>query len=116
MLTGGASRLSGLLELASERLPRPVRMGYPQGLSGRTEALRGPEFATVCGILMWAARHRRPNQWHEERLAGLKRFFRKLAAPKETEFVLRYPQQFSHNGFPVEAVEPNTEGMSHVLT
>ena len=108
ILTGGASTLSGLLDIASERLPRPVRIGYPQGLSGRTEALRGPQFATVGGILMWAARHRKPKQWHEEGLTGLRKLFKRLAASKEPEFMLRHPQEFSHNGFHPEAVEANT--------
>lgn len=100
VLSGGASKLSGLLELASEHLPGPVRIGHPEGLSGRTESLRGPQYATVTGILMWAARHQRPGRWHKEGLAGFKKLFSRFTAAKEPEFTLRNPQQISTQRVP----------------
>ncbi|MPZ57718.1 MAG: cell division protein FtsA [Rhizobiales bacterium] len=53
ILTGGASQLTGLTELASRILGRPVRIGRPLGVSGLTEAARGPAFAVAAGLLVY---------------------------------------------------------------
>ena len=55
VLTGGASQLGGVRDLAAAILNRPVRFGRPTGtLAGLPSGSRGPEFATVCGLLAWA--------------------------------------------------------------
>src|SRR5262249_12702689 len=41
ILTGGASQLTGLSDLATQILGRQVRMGRPLGVGGLTEATRG---------------------------------------------------------------------------
>ena len=46
ILTGGASQLTGLPELASHIFGRPVRIGRPLGIAGLPEAAKG---AGVCG-------------------------------------------------------------------
>ncbi|MBI3434044.1 MAG: cell division protein FtsA [Proteobacteria bacterium] len=53
ILTGGASQLTGLPELAARILGRPVRVGRPLGLSGLPEAARGPAFAVAAGLLVY---------------------------------------------------------------
>jgi cell division protein FtsA len=53
ILTGGASQLTGLSELAARILGRPVRIGRPLGISGLTEATRGPAFAVAAGLLVY---------------------------------------------------------------
>jgi len=53
VLTGGASQLTGLAELAARILGRPVRIGRPLGISGLTEATRGPAFAVAAGLLVY---------------------------------------------------------------
>jgi cell division protein FtsA len=53
VLTGGASQLTGLAELATRILGRPVRIGRPLGISGLTEASRGPAFAVAAGLLVY---------------------------------------------------------------
>jgi cell division protein FtsA len=53
ILTGGASQLTGLAELAARILGRPVRIGRPLGISGLTEAARGPAFAVASGLLVY---------------------------------------------------------------
>lgn len=54
VLTGGASQLQGLRELASLVLDKQVRMGRPIRLSGLAEATAGPAFATCAGLLAYA--------------------------------------------------------------
>ncbi len=64
VLTGGASQLTGLSELASRILGRQVRIGRPLGVRGLPEAGRGPAFASAVGLLVYpqvaAAEHFEP--------------------------------------------------------
>lgn len=53
VLTGGASELTGLPELARRMLARNVRVGRPVGVSGMPEPARGPAFAAVVGMLVY---------------------------------------------------------------
>ncbi len=50
ILTGGASQLTGLGDLARQILGRPVRIGRPLGVSGLNEAAKGPAFAVAAGL------------------------------------------------------------------
>jgi cell division protein FtsA len=58
VLTGGASQLTGIRELASGMLDKQVRlgrpMGRPGGLKGLPEAAGGPAFATCAGLVEFA--------------------------------------------------------------
>jgi cell division protein FtsA len=53
VLTGGASQLAGVVELAGRILRRPVRLGRPLGLTGLPEAAKGPAFAVAAGLLVY---------------------------------------------------------------
>jgi cell division protein FtsA len=53
VLTGGASQLNGLSELAGRILGRPVRIGRPLGISGLPEAAKGAAFAVAAGLLVY---------------------------------------------------------------
>ena len=53
ILTGGASQLTGLPELAARILNRPVRIGRPLGMAGLPEAAKGPAFAVAAGLLVY---------------------------------------------------------------
>lgn len=53
VLTGGASQLTGLPELASRVLGRSVRIGRPLGIAGLPEAAKGPAFAVAAGLLVY---------------------------------------------------------------
>jgi cell division protein FtsA len=55
VLTGGASQLVGVRDLAARVLNRPVRLGRPAGMRGLPEAAAGPAFAAAVGLLSWAA-------------------------------------------------------------
>ena len=56
VLTGGASQLSGVPELARTILDRQPRLGFPMRLSGLPEAAAGPSFAACAGLLNYAGR------------------------------------------------------------
>jgi cell division protein FtsA len=53
VLTGGASQLNGLADLAARILNRPVRIGRSLGISGLPEEAKGPAFATATGLLVY---------------------------------------------------------------
>lgn len=57
VLTGGASQLPGTREMAATLLDRQVRMGRPTRIHGLAEAAAGPAFATLAGLLLYAADH-----------------------------------------------------------
>lgn len=53
ILTGGACQLSGLVELATQILGRPVRIGRPLGIAGLPDEAKGPAFAAATGLLVY---------------------------------------------------------------
>ena len=53
VLTGGASQLTGLPELAAQVLGRQVRIGRPLGISGLPDEAKGPAFAVATGLLVY---------------------------------------------------------------
>ena len=57
VLTGGSSKVMGLIELAEEIFHMPVRMGGPQNVSGLTEVVRNPIHSTGVGLLMYGRDH-----------------------------------------------------------
>jgi cell division protein FtsA len=60
VLTGGASQLVGVRELAARILDRQVRVGRPLPVRGLAEAASGPAFAAAIGLLLWGAGEGRP--------------------------------------------------------
>ena len=53
VLTGGASELTGLPEVARRLLARNVRNGRPMGITGLPEMAKGAAFATVAGMMIY---------------------------------------------------------------
>jgi len=51
VLTGGSSKMEGLIELAEEVFHMPVRLGVPQNVSGLADVVRNPIYATGVGLL-----------------------------------------------------------------
>jgi cell division protein FtsA len=58
VVTGGGSRLPGLLDVAESLLRVPARIGYPVPLSKMPEELVQPEFAATVGMLLYTHRTR----------------------------------------------------------
>jgi cell division protein FtsA len=53
VLTGGASQLGGVRELAALILEKQVRIGRPLRVTGLAEATSGPAFSTCAGLLRY---------------------------------------------------------------
>ncbi|NVK31468.1 MAG: cell division protein FtsA [Gammaproteobacteria bacterium] len=61
VLTGGASQLRGVQELAARILNKKIRVARPQKLVGLADATSGPEFSTCVGLLKYA--HEKQGAW-----------------------------------------------------
>jgi len=58
VLTGGSSKIEGLVELAEEVFHMPVRLGVPQYVTGLVDVVRNPIFATGVGLLLFGHHNR----------------------------------------------------------
>ncbi|MEX0943512.1 MAG: cell division protein FtsA [Pseudomonadales bacterium] len=56
VLTGGTSKMEGVVELAEEIFHMPVSIGKPQGVTGLTDIVRNPIYSTAVGLLLYGAR------------------------------------------------------------
>jgi len=61
VLTGGTSKMEGVVELAEEIFHMPVRLGIPHSVSGLVDVVRNPIHATGVGLLLFG---------HEQRKTG----------------------------------------------
>ncbi len=57
VLTGGASLLDGISEIAESVFELPVRLGTPQGISGLVDVVNNPMYATGVGLVLYGAKH-----------------------------------------------------------
>ena len=58
VITGGAARLPGIMDVADSVLRMPVRMAWPAPLAKMPSMLAEPEFATVLGMIVYGHRAR----------------------------------------------------------
>jgi cell division protein FtsA len=58
VLTGGSSKIEGLVELAEEVFHTPVRLGVPQSVIGLVDVVRNPIYATGVGLLLFGHQNR----------------------------------------------------------
>ena len=53
VLTGGSSKMEGVVELAEEVFHLPVRLGLPQHVGGLVDVIRNPIHSTGVGLLLY---------------------------------------------------------------
>lgn len=53
VLTGGSSKMEGLIDLAEEVFHMPVRLGIPQRVNGLSDVVKNPVHATGVGLLQF---------------------------------------------------------------
>ncbi len=53
VLTGGSSKMEGVVELAEEIFHMPVRLGMPQHVSGLVDVVKNPIYSTGVGLLLF---------------------------------------------------------------
>jgi cell division protein FtsA len=67
VLSGGGSRLPGILDVADSVLRRPIRLSWPAPLSKMPSTLAEPEYATVLGMAFYGHRARIARGIQDER-------------------------------------------------
>ena len=65
VLTGGASIIEGIEDLAESVLQLPVRRGSPSGIGGLVDMVNQPLYSTAVGLVMYAAENgvREQKKW-----------------------------------------------------
>ncbi len=58
VVTGGASIMEGVPELAEQIFDMPVRRGVPRGVGGLTDVISSPMYATGVGLGLYGSAHR----------------------------------------------------------
>ena len=58
VMTGGSSKIEGLIDLAEEVFHMPVRLGMPQYVTGLVDVVRNPIYATGVGLLLFGHHNR----------------------------------------------------------
>jgi cell division protein FtsA len=79
VLTGGSSNLAGIEALGRNTLQLPVRVGIPGNIYGIADTLHDPAYATSVGLLLWGAKYRGMQTWHQQGFgSGLRRFVSRI--------------------------------------
>jgi len=60
VLTGGTSKMEGVVDLAEEIFHAPVRIGAPHNVNGLADIVRNPIYSTGVGLLLYGLK-----QYHE---------------------------------------------------
>ena len=58
VLTGGASQLNDLPELAESIFDVPTRLGKPRGITGLVDVVNNPMYSTGVGLVLYGAKNR----------------------------------------------------------
>ncbi len=58
VLTGGSSKMEGVVELAEEVFHMPVRQGIPLYVTGLQDVIRNPIYSTAVGLLLFGNENR----------------------------------------------------------
>jgi len=70
VLSGGASRLPGILDIAESVLRRPVRLAWPVPMAKMPSSLAEPEFATALGMVSYGHRARTARGMQDDGWSG----------------------------------------------
>ncbi len=75
VLTGGGSLTYGIVEVARQKMVLPVRVGSPMSLSGLTDEIQSPPYATAAGLVYFALAEEKAEKKHGKSGLGLVKKF-----------------------------------------
>ncbi|TQV75285.1 cell division protein FtsA [Aliikangiella marina] len=78
VLTGGSSKMEGLIDLAEEVFHMPVRLGVPQGVHGLVDVVRNPIHATGVGLLLYGQQQNVTRNVFDEQENGFGRLIKRM--------------------------------------
>ena len=71
VLTGGSSKVMGLIDLAEEIFHMPVRLGLPQHVAGLSDVVQNPIYSTGVGLLLYGREHQMTEGMDENKGLGI---------------------------------------------
>ncbi len=78
VLTGGSSRMEGVVDLAEEIFHMPVRLGVPQYVTGLIDVVRNPIYATGVGLLLFGFQNRKLDEGSLSGESGMVGVFKRV--------------------------------------
>jgi len=72
VMTGGSSKMDGVVDLAEEIFHMPVRLGSPQYVSGLSDVVSNPIHATGVGLLLFGEQHQSSGTQYFSTEGGMK--------------------------------------------
>ena len=78
VLTGGCSKMEGVIELAEEVFHVPVRLGMPGNVSGLVDVVRNPIYATGVGLLIYGSHQNKEGRRTREGEWGAKSLWQRM--------------------------------------
>jgi cell division protein FtsA len=78
VLTGGSSKMDGMIELAEEVFHVPVRLGMPKYIGGLNEVVKNPIYSTGVGLIQFGNLHKGPKLDEGPRRSGFKAVFERM--------------------------------------
>lgn len=89
ILTGGGSKIAGIVELAKKELRLPVQIGYPQNIATIIDRVDDPSYATAVGLILWADEY-----LSAPRRTGVSKFTKKVLENASIEKMRKFFRQF----------------------
>lgn len=86
VVTGGASKMEGVPELAEEIFHMPVRVAAPQRVEGLSDVVNNQIYSTAIGLLLYASRNEHPRVPGNSSAAGLKSAWERVKSWFRGEF------------------------------
>jgi cell division protein FtsA len=78
VLTGGSSKMEGVVDLAEEVFHMPVRLGVPRYVTGLADVVRNPIYATGVGLLQFGQNNRTQGGRELANEGGLKAIWERM--------------------------------------
>ena len=72
VMTGGSSKMDGVVDLAEEIFHMPVRLGSPQYVSGLSDVVSNPIHSTGVGLLLFGEQHQSSGTQYFSTEGGMK--------------------------------------------
>ena len=86
VITGGASLMPGMTDLAEEIFHMPVRLGLPRYVGGLAEVVKNPRYSTAVGLLLLARQQMQKSPSHRGKEGGMGDVFNKMKSWFQNNF------------------------------
>jgi len=86
VITGGASLMPGMTDLAEEIFHMPVRLGLPRYVGGLAEVVKNPRYSTAVGLLILARQQMQKAPNHRGKEGGIGDVFGRMKSWFQNNF------------------------------